>query len=167
MKNELTVGRILKPRGLKGELKIETFSDNPRRFQSLKKLKIADEEYVVEKLSTEGALGYVKLQGIDDIDKAERLRGKEITVSRDDLPRPPEDRYYVVDMIGVDVFVGGDKLGQLTDILQYGSADVYVIRTSDAQISVPAIKDLITDVNLEEGKLVLNDRVFPRVAVYN
>ncbi len=167
MKSELTIGKVLKPRGLKGELKIETYSSDSARFSRLKKLKIDGSEYAVNAISLEGAIGYVTLSGVDSVEKAELLRGKYITANRDDLPKLPDGKYYIVDMIGLDVFANGECVGEITDVLQYGSADVYVVRNGDASLSFPAIDGLIKQVDLDEGKMLLDGAIFNRVVVFN
>ncbi len=167
MKSELTIGKVLKPRGLKGELKIETYSSDSARFSHLKQLKIDTKEYSVKSISLEGAIGYVTLDTIDDVDKAEALRGKFITAKRDDLPKLPDGKYYIVDMIGLDVFANGECVGEITDVLQYGSADVYVVRNGDASLSFPAINGLIKEVDLQSGKMMLDGTIFNRVVVFN
>lgn len=167
MKSELTIGKVLKPRGLKGEVKIETYSSDSARFSHLKRLKIDGQSYVVKSISLEGAIGYVMLDGIDSVEKAELLRGKFIIASRDDLPKLPDGKYYIVDMIGLDVIANGDVLGEVTDVLQYGSADVYVVRTVESSLSFPAIKGIIKEVDLEGGRLVVDGALFSRVVVYN
>lgn len=91
MKSELTIGKVLKPRGLKGELKIETYSSDSARFSHLKQLKIDAKEYIVKNISLEGAIGYVTLDTIDDVDKAEALRGKFITAKETICPNFPTE----------------------------------------------------------------------------
>lgn len=167
MKSELTIGKVLKPRGLKGEVKIETYSSDSARFSHLKRLKIDGQEYLVKSISLEGVIGYVTLDGIDTVEKAELLRGKFITANRDDLPKLPDGKYYIVDMIGLDVIANGDVLGEVTDVLQYGSADVYVVKTLESTLSFPAIKGIIKEVDLAGGRLVVDGALFSRVVVYN
>ncbi len=167
MKSNFTIGKVLKPRGLKGEFKIETYTSNSARFSRLKKLSIGGADYEIEKISMEGAFGYVKLKGVDTIEAAELLRGKDIVANRNDLPPLEKGRYYVADMLGIDVIVGGNTVGEIVDILQYGSADVYVVKNGDAKLSFPALKQLIKSVDLEKGEIVLDDMLFDRVVVYN
>ena len=167
MKSELTIGKVLKSRGLKGELKIELYASDSARFSHLKRLKIDGIEYGIDRISPEGAIGYVSLEGIDTVEKAEALRGKLITANRNDLPKLPDGKYYIVDMIGIDVVVGGEVVGEVCDVLQYGSADVYVVKNGNDSLSFPAIANLIKSVDLEGGKMVLDDMIFPRVVVYN
>ncbi|MEG2450504.1 MAG: ribosome maturation factor RimM [Clostridia bacterium] len=167
MKINLTIGRILKARGLKGEVKFETYSGNSERYKELKTVKLDGVDYSVEKISSDGEFGYVKLGGVDTIEQAEALRGKEMTARRDDLPKLSADRFYIADLLGLDVYVAGDRIGEMVDVLQYGSADVYVIKLETGSVSVPAIADVVDKIDLVEGKIVLNDRTFGRVAVYN
>ena len=159
MKSELTIGKVLKPRGLKGEIKIEIYSSDSARFSRLKKIKIDSVEYDIEHISPEG--------NVDSVEKAELLRGKFVTANRNDLPKLPDGKYYIVDMIGIDVVVGGEVVGEVCDVLQYGSADVYVVKNGNDSLSFPAIANLIKSVDLEGGKMVLDDMIFPRVVVYN
>lgn len=167
MKFELTIGKVLKPRGLKGELKIELYASDSARFSHLKRLKIDGIEYGIDRISPEGAIGYVSLEGIDTVEKAEALRGKLITANRNDLPKLPDGKYYIVDMIGLDVVVSGEVVGEVCDVLQYGSADVYVVKNGANSFSFPAISGLVKQVDLDLGKIVLDDMIFPRVVVYN
>lgn len=167
MKSELTIGKVLKSRGLKGELKIELYASDSARFSHLKRLKIDGIEYGIDRISPEGAIGYVSLEGIDTVEKAEALRGKLITANRNDLPKLPDGKYYIVDMIGLDVVVSGEVVGEVCDVLQYGSADVYVVKNGANSFSFPAISGLVKQVDLALGKIVLDDMIFPRVVVYN
>ncbi|HAT83871.1 MAG TPA: 16S rRNA processing protein RimM, partial [Clostridiales bacterium] len=87
--------------------------------------------------------------------------------NRNDLPKLPDGKYYIVDMIGLDIVVAGEVIGEVCDVLQYGSADVYVVKNGQESLSFPAIGNLIKQVDLENGKMVLDDMIFPRVVVYN
>ncbi len=167
MKSFFTIGKIVRPRGLRGELKFEIYSDNPSRFLSLDEIMLDGAPYEVDKLSAEGGFGYLKLKGVDDVDAAEKLRGKKITVRRDALPPLPDGRYYIADIIGCDAVLNGDVLGEITDVLQYGSADVYVIKLEKGSVSVPVIDKLIENADVDNGRIVFNDVVFDRVAVFN
>ena len=167
MKTELTIGKVLKPHGLKGDVKIETFSSNPARFSALKRLKLDGVEYKVRRLTLDGAFGTLGIEGVDNMDAAELLRGKMISVNRSDLPKLEAGNYYIADLLGIDVYVSGDRIGELIDVLQYGSADVYVVKTADSTCSFPALKQLIKSVDVEKGEMILDDMMFRRVVVYN
>lgn len=167
MKTQLTIGKVLRPRGIKGVVKIETYSGNASRLLHLKTLTVGGEDMRVENLSAEGAFLYAKLVGTDTAEAAEALRGKEVKALRKELPTPPDGRYYIVDLLGADVYADGDRLGELVDVLQYGSADVYVVKTADGSLSFPALKEVIKDIDVENGVIKLDGRMLQRTAVYN
>lgn len=139
----------------------------PHGFSCLKKLGIDNTEYAVERISVEGNVAYCVLLGVDSVEKAESLRGKLVTCDRNDLPALEEGEHYIVDMIGLAVVVNGETKGRISDILQYGSADVYVVKNGDVQFSFPAIKGVVKQVDIDGGKIVVDDFLFDRVVVYN
>lgn len=167
MKTQLTIGKVLRPRGIKGVVKIETYSGNASRLLTLKTLTVGGERMNVESLSAEGAYLYAKLAGVDTADAAEALRGKEVKAERKELPAPPDGRYYIVDILGADVWSDGDKIGELVDVLQYGSADVYVVKTADGEMSFPALKEVVKEIDVENGVIKLDGRMLQRTAVFN
>lgn len=87
-------------------------------------------------------MGYLTLLGVDSVEKAELLRGKFVTANRNDLPKLPDGKYYIVDMIGIDVVVGGEVVGEVCDVQQYGSADVYVVKTARIRYLFPQSQTL-------------------------
>lgn len=167
MKSELTVGKILKPRGLMGEMKIETYLSSPSQLASIKHITIKDTEYTVKHISLDGSFGYIKLEGVDSVDSAEALRGADISACRADLPKLPNGKYYIADIIGIDVYVDGNLIGEVVDIAQYGSADVYTVKGAQSLLSFPAIPNLVKRVDIEKGEMLLDGRLFDRVVVYN
>ncbi len=166
MKTDLVIAKVLKPRGLKGEMRVEWYVSDQDQVSKLKKVKIDNIEYTVRHVSLDGVFGYIALDGIDNIDLAESLRGKEISAQRKHL-KLEEGKYYIVDMIGLNLYVGGELFGEVTSVMQYGSADVYNIKTASGSCSFPAIPNLITEVNIEKGYIKVNDRLFSRVVVFN
>lgn len=169
MKAILTVGKVLRPRGLKGEFKIELYTSNSSRYSCVKQVIIDEKTFGVESIKPEGDFAYIKLVGVDTPEAAEALRGKALSVNRNELPPPPSGEHYIVDLIGSDVLVDGDKLGELVDVQQYGSADVYVVRPTDGKgtYAFPALKELIRETDVQKGVIVLEGYLFRRVAVFN
>lgn len=167
MKPELTIGRVLRPRGIKGVVKIESYSENTARLLHLKNLTVGGAHYRVENASAEGVYLYAKLAGVDTPEDAEKLRGKEVRIARSELPPPPDGRFYIADILGADVVVDGERIGELADVLQYGSADVYVVRLAEGSVSFPALKEVVREIDAENGVIRLDGRMFERTAVYN
>ena len=155
MKAEFTIGRVLRPRGIKGVVKIETYSENTSRLLHLRTLNVGGTHYRLENASSEGVFD------------AEKLRGKEVKVARKELPPPPDGRYYIADILGSNVIVDGERIGELVDVLQYGSADVYVVRLAEGSVSFPALKETVKEIDAENGVIRLDGRMFGRTAVYN
>lgn len=167
MKSEFEIAKIVKPRGLKGEMKVQFYSSDVARFSRLCEVYVSGVAYKVDKITAEGECGYIRLFGVDTAEQAEAMRGKMICALRSDLPELDDGKHYIADMIGLKVYVGADCIGRLADVLQYGSADVYVIKNDSFSCSVPALKQLIKKVDLESGTLTLDEAVFSRVVVYN
>lgn len=167
MKDEFAIGRVLRPRGLKGVVKLETWSENTSRLLHIRHLRVGGELFDVENVTAEGSFLYVKFAGIDTPEEAEALRGKEVSAARGELPPPPDGRYYIADILGADVYASGERVGELVDVLQYGSADVYVVKTDQGSVSFPALKEVIREIDAEKGVITLDGMMFMRTAVYN
>ena len=168
MKTEFLVGKALRPRGLKGEIRFELYTGDPSRFRSVKHLRLGDTTFDVEKISVEGDFAYIKFAGIDTVESAETYRGKSLYALRSELPKLKGDRVYISDIMGADVIVDGDRIGELVDVLQYGSADVYVVKlVGNGTVNFPALKEVVKSYDVEKGEIILDGRFFSRVAVYN
>ena len=163
MNKYLELGQIVNVRGLKGEVKVNSFTDDNTKFERLPKVFIKRnkgdlEERKIEKVSYNKNQVIIKFVGIDTIDEAEKLRNSFILVDRDDLGSLPEGIYYIADLIGLDVFTEeGELLGKVDDIYNTGANDIYVIKDDlGKQRLLPGIKDVIKKVNIEEGKIIVN-----------
>lgn len=163
MNKYLELGQIVNVRGLKGEVKVNSFTDDNTKFERLPKVFIKRnkgdlEERKIEKVSYNKNQVIIKFVGINTIDEAEKLRNSFILVDRDDLGSLPEGIYYIADLIGLDVFTEeGELLGKVDDIYNTGANDIYVIKDDlGKQRLLPGIKDVIKKVNIEEGKIIVN-----------
>ncbi|MDE6188827.1 MAG: ribosome maturation factor RimM [Clostridia bacterium] len=164
--DRLTVGKIAKPQGVGGELKISPLTDDVNRFKSLKSVYIDGKAYSVEKARISPNGVFLSLSGICDRNAAELLRNKDVEVDRKDAVSLDKDRYFIVDLISSSVFVGENRIGELVDVLQYGSADVYVIATQKGRAMIPAIKRIIADIDAENKKIILDSQAFDDLVVY-
>lgn len=135
MKDILEIGQIVNTRGLRGEVKVNSFSEDSKRFEKLSTILVKNKdeykEYEIEKVSYSKNQVILKLKGIDHIDYAEKLRNLYIYVKKSDLGDLPEGTYYIADLIGLDVYTeSGEFLGKVDDILKNNKAnDVYVVRS--------------------------------------
>lgn len=135
MKDILEIGQIVNTRGLRGEVKVNSFSEDSKRFEKLSTILVKNKdeykEYEIEKVSYSKNQVILKLKGIDHIDYAEKLRNLYIYVKKSDLGDLPEGTYYIADLIGLDVYTEScEFLGKVDDILKNNKAnDVYVVRS--------------------------------------
>lgn len=159
---DLEVGQIVNTFGIKGMVKVMPFTDDIRRFDKLNKVYIeknkSKKEYKIEEVKYHKNMVLIKFEGIDKIEQAEELRNSYLTVSRDSAEKLEEGRYYIVDLLGLDVYTDEQVLlGTLDDIFNTGSNDIYVVKNKEGkQILLPAIEDVIKQVDLENKKLIVH-----------
>lgn len=165
--DKLVVGEVLKPQGIRGELKIKTFTDFPEIVKDFKRVFIDEIEYKILsfRVGPDG-FAYVNLRGIPDRNTAELFRGKLLKGDRADAPELEEGRYYIVDIIGLSCQTEtGEELGVITDISNL-SSDIYTIEKAGKKILFPAVKSVIKKVDIAGGKVVVDKKIFDEIAVY-
>lgn len=159
---DLEVGQIVNTFGIKGMVKVMPFTDDIRRFDKLDKVYIeknkSKKEYKIEEVKYHKNMVLIKFEGIDKIEQAEELRNSYLTISRDSVEELEEGRYYIVDLLGLDVYTDEQVLlGTLDDIFNTGSNDIYVVKNKEGkQILLPAIEDVIKQVDLENKKIIVH-----------
>ena len=162
MQEYFEVGQIVNTNGLKGLLKINPFTDDITRFEKLKTIFIEHKkellEFEIESVRYQKKQVLLKLKGIDTIEEAEKYREDYLKINRNKEEKLPEDTYYIVDLIGLDIYTeNGELLGKLDDVFSTGSNDVYVVKNGEGkQILLPAISDVIKNIDLEQKKIVVN-----------
>lgn len=168
MEKRLTVGEILKPQGITGSVKVKPYTDDVKRFKTLKKVYIDGVEYQTLKTSVSPDAVIVWLKGVADRNAAELLRGKFIQVDRADAAPLEEGKYYIVDVIGSQVVTEtGKRVGVVTDISAKNYADVYTVeRDNGKTVMFPLLKDLLISINVETKTVTVKEKRFGEVAVY-
>jgi 16S rRNA processing protein RimM len=164
--SRLVIAEVLKPQGIRGELKIKTFTDFPEDVKAFKTVYIDDTPYKILsfRVGTDGA-AYMGLRGIPDRNAAELFRGKKVEGEREDAPPLEEGQYYIVDIIGLSCETEeGEFLGVVKDVTNL-SSDVYTLEKNGKNILFPAVKGVVVKVDLTEKKLVVNKTIFEEVAV--
>jgi len=148
----LCVGEIVNTHGVKGELKIIPLVDDVNDLLDYTYYFIDDKKYEVENVRFHKNFILIKLVGIDDINFAERFKGKFLELSREELKPLPEGRYYICDLIGVKVIdeVLGE-LGIISEVFNTGSNDVYVVEYMSKPLCIPDIDGVVKDVDLDNG----------------
>lgn len=162
----LVIAEVLKPQGIRGELKIKTFTDTPENVKAFKTLYIDGTPYKILsfRIGSDGA-AYVGLRGIPDRNAAELFRGKKIEGEREDAPPLKDGQYYIVDIIGLSCETEeGEVLGVVKDVSNL-SSDVYTIEKAGKSILFPAVKGVIKKVDLAAQKLIVDKKIFDEIAV--
>lgn len=159
------VGTIIGTHGLKGEFKVYPTTEDPNRFLDLKDVLLGDDEgeaplleVTVERVRFFKNQVIVKLKEYNDINQVEGFKGKYLLVTRENAIPLEEGEYYVKDLIGLSVVDEKDEsLGTLTDVLETGANDVYVVtKEGRKDLLIPVIKDCILDVDLEKGIMTVH-----------
>lgn len=159
----LAVGCIVSVHGLKGEIKVELYTDFPHRFAPGARLILSDDlaEVVVESSRAHKGHLLVKLSGVHDRGEAEALRNLWLLVPEGEAAELEADSYWVHDILGLTVLTeGGETLGQVVDVLLTGANDVYVVQTPPTinrgrELLLPAIADVVQAVDLAERRLIV------------
>lgn len=148
-----TIGQVVALFGIRGELKVRLLTDIPSRFEQLESVYLGPEHrsYKIEQVRPyKGEMILLKLTGFDQSEAAESLIRQEIQVPVSQLAALPPDNYYQHDILGLSVLTLAEhNLGQIVDIIETGSNDVYVIKGSDGkQVMIPAIKAVVKRIDL-------------------
>jgi len=158
----ITIGEVVKAQGIKGELKVIPLTENQQRFSELKRIIWSEangnlKEYQVAGYRPLNQFVLLKLVGIDDLTTAEALGRGYLYIPKSERPNLPPGRYYYDEIISLKVWtVLDDYLGVITDILETGSNDVYVVEKDSFEILIPALKSVIQEISLAEGKMVVS-----------
>ena len=158
----LEIGQIVNTFGIKGMVKVKPFTDDIRRFDELKTVYVEKNgnqtEYEIEEVKYHKDMVLIKFKGIDKVEQAEMLRNSYLTVSRDSVEELEEGRYYIVDLLGLEVYTDEQVLlGTLEDIFNTGSNDIYVVKDKQGkQILLPAIQDVIKQIDIENKKIIVH-----------
>ena len=162
MEQFLQVGVISSTHGIRGEVKVFPTTDDPARFEELETVLLDTGK---EKLELEIAgvkffknMVILKFKGYDSINDVERYRGRDLWITREQAVPLGEDENFVADLIGLAVVTdGGETLGTMKDVMFTGANDVYVVeRENGKELLLPAIKDCILDVDLENGVMTVH-----------
>ena len=162
MTKYLEIGQIVNTFGIKGMVKIKPFTDDIRIFDKLEKIYIENKksrkEYVIEEVKYHKNMVLMKLKGIDTPEDANLLRQSYLLIDRDKEEPLEEGTYYIVDLLGLEVYTDEDKLlGTVQDIFNTGSTDIYIVKDEQGkQVLLPGISEVIKEINLEDKKIIVH-----------
>ncbi|QPJ63763.1 MAG: 16S rRNA processing protein RimM [Candidatus Nitronauta litoralis] len=156
------VGRLVKPHGLKGEFKFKPEISDTTLLGDLKKARLeSDPETAaprtISSLRGHGLRLILKLEGINSIEEAEPLCGLSLLVSQDEFPRLPDGEYYWFQIHGLKAYdETGKYFGTVSEIIETGSNDVYVVREGSNELLLPMIDEVVRSIDLDQQKLVFH-----------
>ena len=152
----IAVAQVLSPLGLEGKLRVEVITDFPHRLSPQSSLYVDRQPMTVADVEWRKGQAIVKLQGIDSVEQAEKLRGKTLEIHRKQLENLPAGQYYHFQLIGLEVWTTeGQRLGKVVRVLSGSSNDNYVVATEKGELLIPAIEDVVKSVDLEKGQITI------------
>ena len=158
MKDDLLeIGKIVNTHGIRGEVKIQPWCDEPELFDELEYLFIEEEKYNIVRNRFHKTCQIVQLENVNNIDDAERFKNKIVYINRDALELP-EGRYYIADIEGLTVKEqNGRILGVVDEIIKTGSNDVYSLKDTfnKKPVLIPVIEGVVLETNIDGGYIVV------------
>ncbi|PCJ78199.1 MAG: 16S rRNA processing protein RimM [Dehalococcoidia bacterium] len=164
----VAVGRIIGAHGREGEIRVKATSDVPGRFDEGQTLYVSrdgvspeERTYQVAKTRSTGSKGkdilIISLRGCRDRDQALRMAGLWLCVLQSEVPSAEEGEYFHYELLGLKVrTVEGEDLGEVAEILETGSNDVYVVRGAAGEILVPALSKVVREIDIASGLMVVD-----------
>ena len=166
MQDTFKIGLVLKPQGIKGELKVQSLSGDVNRFKNLKEVLIDDKTYRISRTSVSGNTAFVLLSGVNDRNAAETFRGKFLCVKREDAIELKKDEYFIADLIGLKLCTEDGTVGKITDVTN-AKTDVITVLTEDGRVlRFPFLKDLLIKVDLGGEIMLVKKKRLAEVSVY-
>ncbi|MGF7185149.1 16S rRNA processing protein RimM [Desulfitispora alkaliphila] len=160
----ISVGKVTKPHGVKGELKVIPLTDDTNRFKELKEVFMTQDKVNGKKVTIESykhlkQFVILKFKEFDNINQVEEFRNHFICIPESELPQLPEDTFYRFHLIGLKVIdVKGNYLGVVNEIIETGANDVLWLKDTPQgkNILIPAIKSVVVKVDMEEKVIVVD-----------
>lgn len=159
MKEYIKVGKIVNTHGVKGCVKCVPLTDDAERFEELEYV-YTEKDNVKRKIEDvwfRKGIVYIMLENINDMNTAESFKDTFISILEDQLRELPEDSYYVFDLEGMEVYSAeGEYLGKINVVYQTGANDVYEVVNKNKSFLIPAVKDVVKEVNVDNNRMVIN-----------
>ena len=145
----IEAGEIVTTHGVRGEVKVLCWLDDPEMLCDFDRCRICGTEYTMESVRVQKTCNLVKLKGIDTMEEAQALRGKTVELYREDIDG---DVIFAAELEGVRVFAEGQSIGKITEVLDYPGNRVYVVK-GDYEYMIPAVKQFILSTDLEKNEM--------------
>ena len=165
------IGQVLRPQGVRGQVKVRPDTDDPARFKTLKEVYLKKGEQYhpisIADVSVRDGFVYCVLNGAVTCEEAEAMRDTMLYIDRAHAVDPGEDGDFICDLLGCRIVDrDGNEIGILKDILQPGANDVYVVKTKKGVMYLPAVKHVVLETHPAEDYIVIDEERLPEVAVF-
>ena len=168
----LIIGQILKPQGVRGEVKVKPITCDLERFAETEFVFLKKNDTFVRRNVTVTRVNddavYMFFEGVTDRNAAELLRNEMLYIDREHAVELDDDEEFICDLIGCEgVDTNGRSIGKITDVMQPGGNDVYVFNGPLGEVLVPALKIVVLEVHVEEKRILLDAQKLSEVAVFD
>ena len=155
--NFVKIGNVANIHGIKGEIKVYPYTDDFDNFLKYKEIYVGEnkEKYIVKSSRLHKNMVLFMLDGINDPDEAIKLKTYDIFIDEKELKDLDEGTYYIKDLIGLEVIdtLKNESLGKISDVIKYASNDVYEVENGKNKFYIPAIKDVVKNVDILNKKM--------------
>ena len=145
----IEAGEIVTTHGVRGEVKVLCWLDDPEMLCEFDRCRIDGREYAMEQVRVQKTCNLVKLEGIDTMEDAQAMRGKTLQLYREDID---DEVIFAAELIGMEVISEGESIGKITDVLDYPGNSVYVVKGA-YEYMIPAVKQFILDTDMDANKM--------------
>ena len=145
----IEAGEIVNTHGVRGEIKMLPWLDSPEDMRGFTRCRIGGKDYAITACRVQNTCDLLKLEGVDTMEAAQALRGKTVTLYREDMD---EDVIFAGDLIGMEVFSQAKRIGELTQVLDYPGNQVYVVK-GEKEYMLPAVKEFILSTDLDGNRM--------------
>ncbi len=145
----IEAGEIVTTHGVRGEVKVLCWLDDPEMLTEFDRCRIDGREVAMESVRVQKTCNLVKLQGIDTMEAAQALRGKKLELYREDID---DEVIFAAELIGVEVYSDGKKIGRIKEVLDYPGNSVYVVK-GEYEYMIPAVNPFILSTDMEKNEM--------------
>ena len=142
-------GEIVTPHGVRGEVKVLCWLDDPEMLCEFDRCRIDGKEFEMEQVRVQKTCNLVKLKGVDTMEAAQSMRGKKVELYREDID---DEVIFAAELIGVEVYCDGKCIGKIKEVLDYPGNSVYVVR-GEHEYMIPAVKQFVLSTDMEKNEM--------------
>ena len=143
----LEAGQIVTTHGVRGEMKLLPWTDGPEFLLDFSRVRIGGTTYKIESCRVQKTCNLLKVRGIDTMEQAQAMRGKVVSLYREDIS---DEVVFAAELIGMEVRADGNVIGSITDVLDYPGNSVYVVK-GEFEYMIPAVKAFVLSTDLENN----------------